>query len=173
MTRGSDCSGEGPLVVGLPARNEVGNIARVAEAAAEGVATAFPDADLTIILGDNGSTDGTVEAFGGARVKAERAVVRTAAGITGMGHAGRAILEESRARGARAVVRGVEGVRAIRAAIALPVVAIGGIDTENVPAVVRAGADLVCAISASLAGGRTEENIRALKRAMGVTDKSH
>jgi hypothetical protein len=68
------------------------------------VATAFPDADLTIILGDNGSTDGTVEAFGGARVKAERAVVRTAAGITGKGHAVRAILEESRARGARAVV---------------------------------------------------------------------
>ncbi len=104
MARGSDCSGEGPLVVGLAARNEVGSIARVAEAAAEGVATAFPDADLTIILGDNGSTDGTVDAFGAARVKAERAVVKTPPGLTGKGHAVRAILEESRTRGARALV---------------------------------------------------------------------
>lgn len=61
---------------------------------------------------------------------------------------------------------GVEGVRAIRAATDLPLVAIGGLTLENIPPVVEAGADLVCAISVSLAGGRVAENIANLKEAM-------
>ena len=104
MTRGTGCSGDGPLAVGLAARNEVDTIARVAEVAAEGVLRASPGANPVLILGDNGSTDGTVEAFGRARVEAERAVVKTSPGLTGKGHAVRVILEEACRRGARAVV---------------------------------------------------------------------
>jgi len=104
MAQGQSGSGDGPLVVGFAARNEEENIARVAGVASEGMRAAFPKADVVFILGDNGSTDGTVEAFGSARLEAERAVVRTAPGLTGKGHAVRAILEEARARCARAVV---------------------------------------------------------------------
>ena len=57
---------------------------------------------------------------------------------------------------------GIDGVREVRAATALPLVAIGGLAIENIRAVVDAGADLVCAISASLAGGRVGENIEAM-----------
>lgn len=46
---------------------------------------------------------------------------------------------------------GVEGVRAVRAAVAVPVVAIGGIDLSNAAGVVAAGADAICAISAVVA----------------------
>ena len=104
MARHPSGSGDGPLVVGFAARNEEENIARVAWVAAEGVRAAFPDAEAVFVLADNGSTDGTVEAFGRARMEAERSVVRTAPGLTGKGHAVRAILEEAQARGARAVV---------------------------------------------------------------------
>jgi thiamine-phosphate pyrophosphorylase len=59
---------------------------------------------------------------------------------------------------------GPEGVRAIREATRLPLAAIGGIDATNVRQVVRAGADMVCAISASLRDGAVAENIRAIMR---------
>jgi len=104
MAQGTGGSGDGPLVVGLAARNEEETIARVAGVAAEGLRAAFPEAEAVFVLGDNGSTDGTVEAFGSARLEAECAVVRTAPGLTGKGHAVRAILQEAKARGARAVV---------------------------------------------------------------------
>jgi len=104
MARGPGREGAGPIVVGLAAQNEVETIARVAEAADEGLRKAFPEADRALILGDNGSNDGTVEAFGRARIDAERAVVRTAPGRTGKGYAVRAILEEASRRDARAVV---------------------------------------------------------------------
>ncbi|MHC4201383.1 MAG: thiamine phosphate synthase [Planctomycetota bacterium] len=61
---------------------------------------------------------------------------------------------------------GIEGVRAVRAATELPLAAIGGLDEASIPAAVEAGADLVCAISASLAGGRVGENIARMKEAM-------
>ncbi len=64
---------------------------------------------------------------------------------------------------------GIEGVRAVRAATELPLVAIGGLDATGIPAVVEAGADLVCAISASLAGGAVGENIARMKEAMRAT----
>ena len=57
---------------------------------------------------------------------------------------------------------GLEGLRRIRAATKLPVVAIGGINAANVLDVVRAGADMICAISASLRDGQVARNIRAL-----------
>ncbi len=65
---------------------------------------------------------------------------------------------------------GIDGVRAIREATALPVVAIGGLTEENIPGVVAAGADMICAISASLAGGGPGDvarNVARLVAAMG------
>jgi thiamine-phosphate pyrophosphorylase len=44
--------------------------------------------------------------------------------------------------------RGVELVRAVRAAVSIPIVAIGGIDLTNAASVIAAGADSICAISA-------------------------
>lgn len=43
---------------------------------------------------------------------------------------------------------GLEGVRAIRAAVRLPVVAIGGINAGSAADVIRAGADGICVVSA-------------------------
>ncbi|MHC5054217.1 MAG: thiamine phosphate synthase [Planctomycetota bacterium] len=62
---------------------------------------------------------------------------------------------------------GLGGLRAIRAATQLPLAAIGGVTLESTPEVVAAGADLVCAISASLKGGDVAANVRALREAMG------
>lgn len=57
---------------------------------------------------------------------------------------------------------GIEGVRTIRAATDLTLAAIGGLNRENISAVIEAGADLICAISASLKDGKVRENIREL-----------
>ncbi len=46
---------------------------------------------------------------------------------------------------------GIDMLRDIRRAVSLPLVAIGGIDLSNVEAVIDAGADMVCAISAVVA----------------------
>lgn len=62
---------------------------------------------------------------------------------------------------------GLEGVRRLRAATRLPLAVIGGINATNVRAMVEAGADLVCAISASLAGGTVDTNVRTLRGLMG------
>jgi len=59
---------------------------------------------------------------------------------------------------------GIEGLSAIRAITKLPLAAIGGINQQNIVAIMAAGADLICAISASLAEGRVHENIRFLMR---------
>ena len=61
---------------------------------------------------------------------------------------------------------GLEGLRAIRAATGLSLAAIGGLTLERVADVVTAGADLVCAISASLTGDDVAANVRALREAM-------
>jgi len=57
---------------------------------------------------------------------------------------------------------GIDGIQAIRKVTDLPLVAIGGIDKDNISLVLAAGADMICAISASLAGGKVAENIREL-----------
>jgi len=49
---------------------------------------------------------------------------------------------------------GVDGIRMVKAAVALPVLAIGGITLERVPEVVHAGADGVAVISAIVGSGR-------------------
>ena len=49
---------------------------------------------------------------------------------------------------------GLDGIHMVKAAVKLPVLAIGGITLERVPEVVRAGADGVAVISAIVGSGR-------------------
>ncbi|HPT97438.1 MAG TPA: thiamine phosphate synthase [Armatimonadota bacterium] len=57
---------------------------------------------------------------------------------------------------------GIDGLRAIRAAVSLPLVAIGGIKVENAAAVVRAGADGIAVVSAIMAVADPRAAARAL-----------
>ncbi len=61
---------------------------------------------------------------------------------------------------------GIQGIKKIREATKLPLAAIGGINQKNANQAIEAGADMVCAISASLKNGEVAENI---KRMMGQT----
>ncbi len=61
---------------------------------------------------------------------------------------------------------GLEGLRRIREAVDLPLVAIGGIDEEKVGAVLEAGADGVAVISAVASAGDMEAAVRRLRRAV-------
>jgi thiamine-phosphate pyrophosphorylase len=61
---------------------------------------------------------------------------------------------------------GIDGVCRLRAATRLPLAVIGGLDDTNIPVLVEAGADLVCAISASLMGGTVYDNVRRMARLM-------
>jgi thiamine-phosphate pyrophosphorylase len=63
---------------------------------------------------------------------------------------------------------GLELVRAVRAAVGLPIVAIGGIDLANAPGVIAAGADAVCAISAVVKGADVAAEIRRFQALFGV-----
>ena len=65
---------------------------------------------------------------------------------------------------------GLKGLKLLRANTDLPLCAIGGIKSENISAVVSAGADLVCAISASLLNGAVIQNINNLKRLANLCD---
>ena len=69
---------------------------------------------------------------------------------------------------AGAIVVGLERLRQIREAVSLPIVAIGGIDGENAPAVVEAGADAIAVISAVLGAEDVEEAARKLAERMEV-----
>jgi thiamine-phosphate pyrophosphorylase len=64
---------------------------------------------------------------------------------------------------------GIEGVGRLRAATRLPLAVIGGIKDGDIPRLVEAGANLVCAISASLAGAAVYENVRRLAALMRPT----
>ncbi len=55
---------------------------------------------------------------------------------------------------------GLEGIREFRKATKLPIVAIGGINLENLQAVMLAGADSVCAISATVGTPDVESSVR-------------
>lgn len=59
---------------------------------------------------------------------------------------------------------GLRLVRDIRAAVRIPIVAIGGITLENAPKVIAAGADAVCAISAVVTADEVEEAVRNFQR---------
>ena len=55
-----------------------------------------------------------------------------------------------------AVVVGLEGLRAVRAAVPLPIVAIGGIARDNAGAILAAGADCIAVVSAVMGAPRPE-----------------
>ncbi len=59
---------------------------------------------------------------------------------------------------------GLDGLRAIRAAVRLPLVAIGGIQAENAGAVMQAGADGVAVVSAIMAAADPCAAARALRQ---------
>lgn len=60
------------------------------------------------------------------------------------------------------VATGLDGLRAIRAAVPLPLVAIGGINAENAAEVLRAGADGIAVVSAIMAVADPRAAARAL-----------
>jgi len=66
-----------------------------------------------------------------------------------------------------AVVVGLEGLRQIKQAVSLPVVAIGGINKDNAAEVLAAGADAVAVISAILKAKDLEEATRQIIAAFG------
>lgn len=72
-------------VVGIPARNEAATVAAVAHAADAGLQQAFPTDTNTIVLADNGSTDGTPEQFLAAKTRARQLVVQSGGSGTGKG----------------------------------------------------------------------------------------
>jgi thiamine-phosphate pyrophosphorylase len=55
---------------------------------------------------------------------------------------------------------GVETITKVRAAVKIPIVAIGGINKKNAPEAIRAGADSVAAISAVVCSDDVEESVR-------------
>lgn len=59
---------------------------------------------------------------------------------------------------------GLEGLRAIRAAVGIPLVAIGGIQVANARDVIRAGADGLAVVSAIMAADSPREAAAALRR---------
>lgn len=63
---------------------------------------------------------------------------------------------------------GVETLAAIRRACAIPLVAIGGIGIDNVEEVIRAGADMVCAISAVVVKPDVTGEIVCFQRKFGL-----
>jgi thiamine-phosphate pyrophosphorylase len=61
---------------------------------------------------------------------------------------------------------GLDGLRGIREAVAVPLVGIGGLHRENAGAVIRAGADGVAVVSALMAAEDPEEAARSLLAAV-------
>jgi len=61
---------------------------------------------------------------------------------------------------------GLGGLRQVRQAVTLPLVAIGGININNVAEVVTAGADAVAVIGALLAAGSPEQNAKEITAAL-------
>jgi thiamine-phosphate pyrophosphorylase len=59
---------------------------------------------------------------------------------------------------------GLEGVAAIRAAVSLPLVGIGGINADNAAAIIRAGADGVAVVSAIVSAACPRSAATSLKQ---------
>lgn len=131
------------------------------------------DVDLAKKLGADGVHVGQedMEAGEARRLLGERAIIGVSVGTVAEARAGEAAgasylavspVFETGTKLDAGPGLGIEGVRAIRAVTSLTLAAIGGLNADNIPAVRKAGADLICAISASLAGGGVKENITAL-----------
>jgi len=72
-----------------------------------------------------------------------------------------------------AVVVGVEAIRNIRAAVELPIAAIGGIDLDSVVSVIQAGAVSACVISAAVGAPDVEAACRELSQAIAAAQTVH
>lgn len=92
------------IVVGIPSRNEADAIALPTEQAGLGLTQYFRDRRAVVVNCDNASTDGTREAFFGARCSVPRLYVSTPPGVTGKGNNLRNLFRLARELGARAVV---------------------------------------------------------------------
>ena len=66
---------------------------------------------------------------------------------------------------------GLEGLAAIRAAVRLPLVGIGGINVENVASVIAAGADGAAVVSAIVAAANPGDAARKLKEKIAAAKK--
>jgi hypothetical protein len=97
-------AGPGVTLVGIPTRNEADTVGAVARAADAGLTRAFPDGTNMIVLADNGSTDGTVDRFLDAPVRADTAVLLSPGVATGKGTNVLAIVDKALALGARRLV---------------------------------------------------------------------
>jgi thiamine-phosphate pyrophosphorylase len=67
---------------------------------------------------------------------------------------------------------GMAGLQAIRRAVSLPLVAIGGLDHRNAAQAIRAGADGVAVVSAIVAAEDPEQAARGLTRAIAAARRS-
>ncbi len=56
---------------------------------------------------------------------------------------------------------GIDVLKNIKSNISIPVVAIGGINLNNINLVVDSGVDMICAISSSLSSGTVKDNIKS------------
>lgn len=65
---------------------------------------------------------------------------------------------------------GLEGVRAIRKAVQIPLVAIGGIDQQNAVDVIKAGADGIAVVSAIVSASSPETAARNLYQAVSLVN---
>ncbi len=92
------------IVVGIPSRNEADAIAFPTEQAAIGLERYFPGRRAVVVNCDNASSDGTKEAFFGARCEVPRLYVSTPPGVTGKGNNFRNLFRLVRELKARAVV---------------------------------------------------------------------
>jgi hypothetical protein len=104
------------IVVGIPCRNEAATVAAVAGIADAGLASAGPAGTNVIILAENGSTDGTVDRFLAADLRARRFVVRSDGPGTGKGTNVFAIIDRALTLGADRLVLLDGDVRSIEPA---------------------------------------------------------
>jgi glycosyltransferase involved in cell wall biosynthesis len=104
------------VVAGIPCRNEAATVATVAGTADAGLASAYPAGASVIILAENGSTDGTVDRFLAADLRARKLVVRSDGRGTGKGTNVFAIIDTALSLGADRLVLLDGDVRSIEPA---------------------------------------------------------
>jgi len=90
------------LVVGICTKNCATTVVKVLQVVDEGLARFFPDHGTLIVVSDGFSTDGTREVAGATATRLEKLVLEQRGG-PGKGVGVRTILEEARARAARAI----------------------------------------------------------------------
>lgn len=102
------------------------------------------------------SNNGTAEALDSQAQGADYLAVGAVYSTTTMGKSGRAAV-------------GADMIRAVKQAVSAPVVAIGGINADNIAEVARAGADCICVVSAVTYADDVERAARELVRLMSGT----